>query len=154
MKHSVSQRPRNNGVELMQAVFTLMALSGIYIFSTSYTGNTTSLRDVPAKPAILSSNYWNDKIGYGFTSVPWDTYVKVGNGDVDQIDIHPWDGIVYNDQSVRVSFYSTLSIEDIEKKNTQTVPRTYSRLPGGIAMIEWDLSSNRAKTVLATLHSR
>lgn len=70
MKHSVSQRPRNNGVELMQAVFTLMALSGIYIFSTSYTGNTTSLRDVPAKPAILSSNYWNDKIGYGFTSVP------------------------------------------------------------------------------------
>ncbi len=154
MKHSVSQRPRNNGVELMQAVFTLLALSGIYVFSTSYTGNTASLWDPPKKPAILSSKYWNDKIGYGFTSVPWDTYVTVWSGNVDQVDIRPGDGLVYNDQSVRVSFYSTLSIEDIEKKNTRDTPRTYSRLPGGIAMIEWDLSSNRAKTVLATLHSR
>jgi hypothetical protein len=54
----------------MQAVFTLLALSGIYVFSTTYTGNTASLRDPPKKPAILSSQYWNDKIGYGFTSVP------------------------------------------------------------------------------------
>lgn len=138
----------------MQAVFTLLTLTGIYVFSTTYSGNTASLWDAPTKPAMLSAQYWNDTIGYGFTSVPGDTYAKVGNGNVDQVDIHPWDGLVYNDQSVRVSFYSTLSIEDIEKKNTQTTPRTYSRLPGGIAMIEWDLSSNRAKTVLATLHSR
>jgi hypothetical protein len=154
MKHSVSQRPAKNGVELMQAVFTLLTLTGIYVFSTTYSSNTTSLRDVPTKPAMLSAQYWNDTIGYGFTSVSGDTYTKVGNSNNDQVDIHPWDGLVYNDQSVRVSFYSTLSIEDIEKKNTQTTPRTYSRLPGGIAMIEWDLSSNRAKTVLATLHSR
>ncbi len=154
MKHSVSQRPGSSGVELMQAVFTLMTLTGIYVFSTTYAGNTTSLRDVPKKPIILSSQYWNDTVGYGFSSVPWDTYLKIGTGEIDQIDIHPWDGVVYHDQSVRVSFYSKLSIEDIEKKNTRDIPRTYSRLPGGIAMIEWDLSSGRAKTVLATLHSR
>jgi hypothetical protein len=47
-----------------------------------------------------------------------------------------------------------LSIQEIESKNTWNSPRTYSRLPNGIAMIEWDLSSIRAKTVLATLHSR
>ena len=70
MKHSVSQRPRNNGVELMQAVFTLLTLTGIYVFSTTYSGNTASLRDAPAKPAILSAQYWNDTIGYGFTSIP------------------------------------------------------------------------------------
>lgn len=154
MKHPVSQRPRNNGVELVQAICTLMVLTGIYMFSTTYSGNSISLRDVPTKPAILTSQYWNDTIGYGFTSIPWDTYTKAGSGDVDQVDVRPWDGIVYRDQTVRVSFFSTQSIADIEKKNTQNTPRTYSRLPGGIAMIEWDLSSNRAKTVLATLHSR
>ncbi|MBX9808768.1 hypothetical protein K2X92_00050 [Candidatus Gracilibacteria bacterium] len=154
MKHTVSRAPGRNGVELLQAVFTLLTLTGIYMFSTTYSGNTTSIKDVPAKPIILSSKYWNDKLGYGFTSVAGDTYAKAENGEVDQVEIHPGDGLVYNDQTVRVSFYSTLSIEDIEKKNTRDVPRTYSRLPGGIAMIEGDLSSNRAKTVLATLHSR
>lgn len=154
MKHPVSQRHNGNGVELLQAMFTLLVLSGIYVFSTTYSGNTASIRDIPTKPAILSAQYWNDTIGYGFTSIPGDTYAKSGSSEVDQVTIHPWDGVVYNDQSVRVSFYSRLSIEDIEQKNTQTTPRTYSRLPGGIAMIEWDLSSNRAKTILATLHSR
>lgn len=154
MKHTVSQRPRQGWIELIQAVCTLMVLSGIYMFSTTYSSDSVSLRDVPAKPAIFSSKYWNDHIGYGFTSIPWDTYAKEGSGTVERVEIRPWDGLVYNDDMVRVSFYSHLSIEEIESKNTQITPRTYSRLPNGIAMIEWDLSSDRAKTVLATLHSR
>lgn len=155
MKHSVSQRPRPVGVEFVQAICTLVALTGIYLYSTTYDSNATaSLRDIPAKPAILSSQYWNEKIGYGFNSITWDTYVKQGSGEVDQVDIRPGDGVVYDQGSVRVSFYSTLSIADIESRNTGNIPRTYSRLPHGIAMIEWDLSSDRAKTVLATLHSR
>lgn len=154
MKHTPSQRPRRSGVELIQAVCTLMVLSGIYLFSTTYSGNSVSLRDVPAKPAILTSIYWNDKIGYGFTSVTWDTFDRQGSGGVDQVEIRPGDGLVYDRDSVRVSFYSTLSIQEIESKNTGNTPRTYSRLPHGIAMIEWDLSSDRAKTILATLHSR
>ncbi len=89
MKHPVSKRPRNNGVELLQAIFTLLTLLGIYVFSTTYVGNTTSLRDVPTKPQILSSQYWNDISGYGFTSIPGDTYIQVASGAVDQIEIHP-----------------------------------------------------------------
>ena len=154
MKHTQSQRPRHNGVELIQAVCTLMVLSGIYMYSTVYSSNSVSLRDAPAKPAILTSQYWDDKTGYGFASVTWDTYNKQGSGGVDQVEIRPGDGLVYDRDSVRVSFYSTLSIQEIEAKNTWNSPRTYSRLPHGIAMIEWDLSSDRAKTVLATLHSR
>ncbi len=70
MKHTVSQRPRRSGAEFMQAICTLMVLSGIYLFSTTYSNSSVSLRDVPVKPSILTSNYWNDKIGYGFTSFP------------------------------------------------------------------------------------
>ncbi|MBC7503425.1 hypothetical protein H7169_00440 [Candidatus Gracilibacteria bacterium] len=154
MKHTPYQRPRRSGAEFIQAICTLMVLSGIYMYSTTYSSSTISLRDVPAKPAILSSQYWNDKIGYGFTSVTGDTYTRQGSGEVDQVEIRPGDGIVYDQDSVRVSFYSTLSIQEIESKNTKNTPRTYSRLPHGIAMIEGDLSSDRAKTVLATLHSR
>lgn len=154
MKHTVSRVPGRSGVELMQAVFTLLALSGIYTFSTTYGGSDVSLREAPQKPAILSSQYWSDKAWYGFSSAPGDKYAEVKNGEAEQVDIHPWDGLVYDDQTLRVSFFSKLSIEDIEAKNTRNLPRTYSRLPGWIAMIEWDLSSPRAKTVLATLHSR
>jgi hypothetical protein len=55
---------------------------------------------------------------------------------VDQIDIRPGDGIVYDDPSVRVSFYTDISIGDLEKSNTTDTPRAYSRLRHGIAMIE------------------
>lgn len=154
MKHTQSQRPRRSGVELIQAVCTLMVLSGIYMFSTTYSSSSVSLRDAPAKPAILTSSYWNDKIGYGFTSVTWDTYVKQGSGKVDTVEILPSDGLNSDQDSLLVSFYPTMPIAEIEATNTWATPRTYSRLPNGIAMIEWDLSSDRAKTVLATLHSR
>ena len=89
MKHPVSQRHNANGVELLQAMFTLLVLSAIYVFSTTYSSNTASIRDIPTKPAILSSQYWNDTIGYGFTSIPGDTYAKTGSGEVDQVTIHP-----------------------------------------------------------------
>jgi hypothetical protein len=62
--------------------------------------------------------------------------VKEESDEIDQVDIRPGDGVVYDQGSVRVSFYSTLSIADIESKNTGNTPRTYSRLPHGIAMIE------------------
>lgn len=63
MKHTDSRAPNRNGVELLQAVFTLLTLTGIYMFSTTYSSNaTTSIKDVPAKPVILSSKYWNDKL--------------------------------------------------------------------------------------------
>lgn len=89
MKHPVSQRHNGNGVELLQAMFTLLVLSAIYVFSTTYSGNTASIRDIPTKPAILSAQYWNDTIGYGFTSIPGDTYAKSGSSEVDQVTIHP-----------------------------------------------------------------
>jgi hypothetical protein len=90
MKHTVSQRQGRNGVELMQAVFTLLTLTGIYVFSTTYSGNTTSLRDVPAKPVVLSAQYWNDTIGYGFSSVAGDKYIKAHTASgVEQVEVRP-----------------------------------------------------------------
>jgi hypothetical protein len=44
--------------------------------------------------------------------------VKQGSGEVDPVEIRPGNGVVYDHDSVRVSFYSTLSIADIESKNT------------------------------------
>ena len=89
MKHSVSQRPRKNGVELVQACATLFVLFGIYMFSTTYTGNTTPLRDPPQKPVILTTQYWNEKMGYGFSSIPGDSYIAKGSGTTDQVEVRP-----------------------------------------------------------------
>lgn len=62
--------------------------------------------------------------------------------------------MVFEDAKVKVSFYPSLSIEEIEAQHTTTKPRAYTRLAHGIAVVEGDLDSASAKTIIATLHSR
>ena len=154
MKHPQYQRHRRYGVEWLQAMITLMVLSGIYMSTWQFDASGSSLSAPPAKPAVLSSSYWNETLGYGFHGGSGDTYESASTATGDAVDIHRWDGIIYDDPSVRVSFYSRSTLSEVQQYHQTAVARTYSRLPNGIAVIEWDLSSATAKTVLATLHSR
>ncbi len=153
MKHPQYQRHRNYGVEWLQAVFTLMVLVWIYMSMPYFDSYETTLAE-PVNTDPVSRSYWNDELGYGFNTGSWDTYNQVSTGLDDKVDIRSSSGIVYDEEGVRVSFYSQANIEDIQKYHWEDTPRTYSRLPNGIAVIEWDLTSPTAKTVLATLHSR
>lgn len=85
---------------------------------------------------MLSSSYWNEKLGYGFHGGSGDTYESASTATGDAVDIHSGDGLVYDDHDVRVSFYSQATLSDIQQHHQTTVARTYSRLPNGIAVIE------------------
>lgn len=153
MKHPQYQRHRKYGVEWLQAVFTLMVLTWIYVSMPYFDSYETSL--IEPKSAIpMNRSYWNDTLWYGFNTGSWDTYNQVSTWVDDKVDIRSSSGIVFDGDWIRVSFYSQASIDDIEKYHWDDTPRAYSRLPNGIAVIEWDLASPTAKTILATLHSR
>ena len=55
---------------------------------------------------------------------------------------------------MRVSYYPSLSFDEIEKLHNSDLPKAFSQLSRGIAVIEGDLDSPSAKTILATLHTR
>ena len=153
MKHPQYQRHRRYGVEWAQAVFTLMVLVWIYVSMPYFDSYETTLTE-PVQSSVVSHSYWNDELGYGFATGSGDTYQQVSTSVHDKVDINTATGFIYDWDGVRVSFYSQATIEDIQKTHASDMPRTYSRLPGGIAVIEWDLASPTAKTILATLHSR
>jgi hypothetical protein len=154
MKHSHNKRHRGYGVEWLQAIFTLTVLSGIAMSVDNFDSyGTTYAKNQPTAHSV-SGAYWNETLGYGFRWTSGDSYKNSTGSSIDVVVISPTDGLVYKDSTVKVSFYTKDSIKEIEKKHTEDVPRTYSRLPNGIAVIEWDLASSRAKTILATLHSR
>lgn len=90
----------------------------------------------PMNTAPVSRSYWNDTLGYGFNTGSGDTYNQVSTAVDDKVDIRSSDGIVYDDDTVRVSFYSQASIDDIQQYHREDTPRTYSRLQNGIAVIE------------------
>ncbi len=153
MKHPVSRKHPWSGVEWLQAVFTLLVLSWIYMASTHFDTYETTLASIPAKPAILSEKYWNDKLGYGFHTEKGSRYESTWDTKKDEVKVSP-NGLVYSDASVKVSYYKDATLESVEKIHDSDVARTFSRLPRGIAVIEGNLSSATAKDILATLHSR
>jgi hypothetical protein len=153
MKSSLHKRPSGYGVEWLQAVFTLLVLTGIYFSSGSY-ATTVPPSLTSEKSVEIAVPYWNDAFGYGFQWNPGDTYQSETASGVDQVSVSSSGGVIFEDTTVKVSFYKDTSIEDIEKLHSSDTSRAYSRLPTGIAVIEWDLASATAKIVLATLHSR
>ena len=122
-------------MEWLQAIFTLLVLTGIYLSSGSYasseTQNVSSGKSIP-----ITVPYWNDMFGYGFQGNSGDTYKSKSSSGLDQVSVGVSDGVIFEDKKVRVSFYKNTSIEDIEKSNTSNTSRAYSRLPNGIAVIE------------------
>jgi hypothetical protein len=101
------------------------------------------------KPLSVSDPYWNERLSYGFRSLSWDTYTGTGDMTQDTVSVTS----LHGKDRLRVSYYKNTSVEEIESKYHDTIPRAYSRLTGGIAVIEWDIDSPRAKTIYSTLHA-
>jgi hypothetical protein len=120
--------------------------------------NFASYADNPPNPPLTEKSlsvappYWSEKLSYGFRSVAGDWYTATGTESRDTV-------LVQDEKStdttgeVRVSYYRDTPIEIIDKSLHPDTPRAYARLAGGIAVIEWDLDSPRAKTIFSTLHS-
>jgi hypothetical protein len=156
MKHPLRQRHHSQWVEWIQAFVTLFVLTGIYYASDNFEAYTTQYKTHSSHSAVeqKSSAYWNDNYGYGFRWVAGDLYLPKSSTGSDQVLVKSSSWLVFQYATVQVSFYPHATIDAVEKKHTQSVKRAYSRLPNGIAVIEWDLASATAKTVLATLHAR
>jgi hypothetical protein len=152
MKHPVYERHHGYGAEWLQAVFTLVVLGSIYQYSLTFDPNTVKVSEKESKNQ--TSSYWNNVIWYWFRGDEWDKYHTSSWLAPDTVSVSAWTKDLNTDKDVRVSFYTNTSIETIEKNHTDIVNKTYSRLSNGIAVIEWDLSSSRAKNILATLHAR
>ena len=146
--------PRQHGyvAEWLQAIFTLVVLVSLYQYSLTYDPNLSPATGSESKNQI--SSYWNDSLGYGFRWDDGDTYKKSVGKALDTVSVSAWGASFFTGNNVQVSFYTDTPISDIKKLHTASVSKAYSRLSNGIAVIEWDLSSTRAKNVLATLHAR
>ncbi len=156
MKPHIHHRGKSRyGVEWLQAIFTLLVLSGIYLSSGSFVSENVQIPLNEQRPTRISVPYWNNEFWYGFHANPGDTYQNQTSSGIDTVSIKTTaSGSVYSDSQVKVSFYPDATIEDIEQHHPADTSRAYSRLPNGIAVIEWNLASATAKVVLATLHSR
>lgn len=156
MKPHLHNRGKNRyGVEWLQAIFTLLVLSGIYLSSGNFVSENVQIPINEHKPTQISVPYWNNDFWYGFHANPGDTYQNQTSSGIDTVSIKTTaSGSIYSDSQVKVSFYPDATIEDIEHNHPADTSRAYSRLPNGIAVIEWNLASATAKVVLATLHSR
>lgn len=98
--------------------------------------------------------YWNQEFQYGFRGENNDKYQNKTWSGADIVAVDPEDGVVFEDAKVRVSYYLSHTIDEIEALHSSAVPRAYTRLSRGIAVVEGDLDSPSAKTIIATLHAR
>ncbi len=157
MKHPIQRHTRHQGSEWISAIFTLLVLVGIYN-STDNFWSYSSLLSAPQwwweKKITVAAPYWNNTFSYGFRSVEWDSYASRETAQSDQVTVQPSETKVSEDGKVQVTFYRNTPIEMIDAGLPVDTPRAYSRLPNGIAVIQWDLASPSAKTILTTLHSR
>jgi len=132
----------------VSAVGTFLFLVGVYSSMDHF--------DSESPPPIKKENslsvadpYWNERLSYWFRSLSWDTYTGTGDMTRDTVSV-----ISARDADLlRVSYYKNTSLEEIESKYHDTTPRAYSRLASGIAVIEWNIDSPRAKTIYSTLHA-
>lgn len=160
MNNSIQRHHSGNSHEWLSAIFTFLVLSWVYFSMWNFSSSAISYgRDDSSSGKILSVNtpYWNDSLSYGFRSASGDTYIQTeSTKDRDRVLIAKTgtEREVYEKDGVRVSFYPDTPIDQIDKTLDQNSPRAYSRLPNGIAVIEGNLDSPSAKTILATLHSR
>lgn len=157
MKHPLQWRSRHHGSEWISALFTLIILLGIYRSTDNFDSYSALFRESAQsseKRITVATPYWNNTLWYGFRSVEGDSYTSTGDTRSDKVLVVPTSVKSSDDGKVRVTFYKDTPIDTIEASLTESSPRAYSRLSNGIAVIEWDLASPSAKTILATLHAR
>ncbi len=159
MKHLVPRQSQNGKQEWLSALFTLLVLTGIYSSMDNFSSFAKSESSDPPKTSSweissVAPPYWNQKMGYWFRSVAWDTYTSSENQNMDTVRVSSSGLIGTAHGDVRVSFYKDTPIDQIDRSLDSGSARAYSRLPHGIAVIQWDLDSSSAKTIFSTLHSR
>ena len=157
MKHPIQRHHRWQGTEWISAIFTLLVLVGIYSSTETFDSYSALLSTPPGgseKKITVAAPYWNDTLAYGFRSIEWDSYTSKENAQSDQVTIESATRKVSPDGKVQVTFYPDTPIDVIDASLPPSSPRAYSRLSNGIAVIQWDLDSPSAKTILSTLQPR
>lgn len=125
-------------VQWIHALTTLFILALIW-FSQNLFESGSAHSHMPSVPPVTSfeqKSYWNQEMEYGFQGEWGDTYKNFMASGVDRVAVDPQEGVVFEDARVRVSFYPSLSIEEIEARHDASRPRAYSRLSRGIAVVE------------------
>jgi hypothetical protein len=158
MIHHVPRRGQNSRQEWLSAIFTLLVLTGIYSSMDRFSSYGTSPvalaeRTETTGTSSVAPPYWNHDLRYGFRSVAWDSYTASGSGKTNNVIVKPTKDSLSPHADISVSYYKDTSIDQIDRSLIPGSPRAYSRLPHGIAVIQWDLESPSAKTIFSTLYS-
>ena len=142
--------------EWVSAIGTLLVLFSVYASMDNFSWYAPQPEKETTKQSTSSLSvappYWNSNLGYGFRSIAWDVYDASSTTMKDVVSVKNSNGFTDINQ-VTVSFYRDKTLETIEKNLENDTPRAYSKLSHGIAVIEWNLDSARAKTIFSTLHS-
>lgn len=155
--NSLHKNRWKSAAQWIQAVTTLGILVILYSSRNLFGGEvaTGQTPDTPPLQNFPQKSYWNEDFGYGFRGEDTDKYQNHSLSNADFVAVDSKEGVIFEDARVKVSFYPSLSIEEIDQKYlASTTPRAYTRLSRGIAVVEGDLDSPSAKTIIATLHTR
>lgn len=126
----------HSAVQWIQALFIFGILLIIYTAHNATGKEKMSAFNLqastPSVAKIPQKSYWNEELGYGFSANKNDSYhrevAKKIPVEVDRVALNWQEGTIFEDAKVRVSFYPTLSIDEIEKRHPAIRPRSYSRL--------------------------
>lgn len=159
MSKQIFPKRRNRlheATQILQALVTLVVLVIIYLSRNFFSADVTasSIPETPPMNNFPQKSYWNNDFQYGFQGEKDDLYKNRTLSGVDMVAVDSQEWVIFEDAKVRVSYYPSLPIEEIELRHQEVVPRAFSRLAKWIAVIEGDLDSSSAKTILATLHTR
>lgn len=143
--------------EWVSAIGTLLVLWSVYASMDNFSSYATiETEKVSTKesmsPTSVSPPYWSSEHGYGFRSIAWDVYDASSSNMKDVVSVRNSNSEPSN-TDIKVSYFKEWSIESIDKSLSPETPRAYSKLSHGIAVIEWNLDSPRAKTIFSTIHS-
>lgn len=144
--------------EWISAIGTLLVLSWVYASMDNFSSFAPQSENIITKQSSSSSlsvapPYWNSTHGYGFRSIAGDVYDSSSSIMKDVVSVKKSNDSAPDTSEVKVSYYKDSSIESIDKNLSPDTPRAYSKLSHGIAVIEWNLDSPRAKLIFSTLHS-
>jgi hypothetical protein len=156
MKPSLRSTGWKNYHEWVSAIGTLLVLSWVYAsmdnFSSYAPAPKETINDQHQSTLSVAPAYWNKSLGYGFRSIAWDVYEASTTDMKDVVSVKNSIGM-QDANKVTVSYYKNTSLESIEPPLEPYTPRAYSQVWHGIAVIEGNLDSARAKTIFSTLHS-
>ncbi|GAB0174811.1 MAG: hypothetical protein HHAS10_06900 [Candidatus Altimarinota bacterium] len=147
----------NNVHEWVSAIGTLLVLGSVYASMDSFSSyapqqtEKVSANESTSPPSVAPP-YWSSTHGYGFRSIAGDVYDASSSNMKDVVSVRGSDSKP-NNTDIKVSYFREGDIESIDKTISPETPRAYSKLSHGIAVIEGNLDSARAKTIFSTIHS-